>query len=81
MAVTISDEVLHSAGLSEAELKAELALTLFEQDRLTLGQAAELAQIPQLEFQRMLANRGIPIHYGVEQLEHDLKRVKELVLL
>jgi predicted HTH domain antitoxin len=40
MAVTISDEVLHSAGLNEAELKAEIALTLFQQDRLTLGQAA-----------------------------------------
>src|SRR5438105_915136 len=80
MAVTISDEVLHSARLSEAELKAELALTLFQQDRLTLGQAAELAQVPQLEFQRMLASRQIPIHYGVEQLEHDLRRVQDIAL-
>jgi len=78
MAVTIPDEVLQSAHISEAELKTEIAATLFHQDRLTLGQAAALANMSQLDFQRLLANRGIPIHYGSEQLEHDLQRVQEL---
>jgi predicted HTH domain antitoxin len=76
--VTIPDEVLQSAHISEAELKTEIAATLFQQDRLTLGQAAALANMSQLDFQRLLAIRGIPIHYGPEQLEHDLQRVQEL---
>jgi predicted HTH domain antitoxin len=78
MPVTISDEILKSARLSEGELKVELAIALFQRDRLTLGQAAQLAGLPQLEFQRLLGGRQIPIHYGPEQLEADLKRVEGL---
>ena len=43
MTLTLPDELLRSARLTEAELKAELALALFQQERLTLGQAALLA--------------------------------------
>ncbi len=43
MPVTISDDVLAAAHISEPELKRELALTLFEQDRLTLAQASRFA--------------------------------------
>jgi predicted HTH domain antitoxin len=78
MTVTLPDAILQAAHISEPELKAELAVVLFQQDRLTLSQAAHLAQIPQLDFQRLLAARQIPIHYGMEQLEQDLKRVEEL---
>ncbi|MBV9678560.1 MAG: UPF0175 family protein [Acidobacteriaceae bacterium] len=80
MTLTIPDEVLRSAQLSEAELKVELALALFQQDRLTLGQAADLAQMPQLDFQRLLGSRQIAIHYGFEQLEQDLRRVGAITL-
>jgi predicted HTH domain antitoxin len=44
MMLTISYDVLKSAQLSEAELKIELAVALFQQDRLTLGQAAAWKQ-------------------------------------
>ena len=78
MTVTLSDELLRSAHINEAELKAELAVTLFQQDRLTLGQASSLAGIPQLDFQRLLASRRIPIHYDDEAMEEDLQRVRGL---
>ena len=80
MTVTVPDELLRSAQLSEAELKVELAIALFQQDRLTLTQAATLAQMPQLEFQRLLGSRKITIHYGFEQMEQDLRRVGEITL-
>ena len=73
MPETISDEVLSAAHLSESELKQELALTLFQQDRLTLAQASRFAEIGQLAFQSLLADRQIPIHYGVEEFMEDLK--------
>ena len=73
MPVTISDEVLSAAHLSESELKQELALTLFQQDRLTLAQASRFAEIGQLAFQSLLADRQIPIHYGVEEFMEDLQ--------
>ena len=62
MAVTISDEVLTAAHISESELKQELALTLFQRERLTLAQASRLAEMSQLAFQALLAERQIPIH-------------------
>ena len=40
--MVISDEILEAAQVSEAEIRAEIALALFAQERLTLGQAAWL---------------------------------------
>lgn len=80
MPVTLPDEVLQCSHLTEAELKAELALALFQREHLTLGQAAALADLPQLDFQRLLASRRIPLHYGAEELEQDLKRANGITI-
>jgi predicted HTH domain antitoxin len=77
MAVTISDEVLMAAHISEPELKQELALTLFQQDRLTLAQSSRLAEMSQLSFQALLAERHIPVHYGVEEFREDLRTLSQ----
>ncbi|MBZ5727850.1 MAG: UPF0175 family protein [Acidobacteriia bacterium] len=73
MPVTIPDEVLTAAHISEPELKRELAVTLFQQERLTLAQASRLAEMGQLAFQAVLAERRIPVHYGVEEFREDLR--------
>ena len=73
MPVTISDDVLQAAHLSEPELKRELAITLFQQERLTLAQASRLAEVGQLDFQALLADRGISIHYGVDEFREDMR--------
>jgi predicted HTH domain antitoxin len=77
MSVTISDEVLTAAQISETELKQELALALFQQERLTLRQASRLAEMTQLAFQALLAERQIPIHYGVEEFREDLRVLRQ----
>ena len=76
MPVTISDEVLTAAHSSEPELKQELALTLFQQERLTLAQASRLAEMTQVAFQALLADRQIPIHYGVEEFREDVRTLR-----
>jgi predicted HTH domain antitoxin len=78
MPVTISDDVLAAARLNEAELKRELAVTLFQQERLTLAQASRLAEMGQLSFQRLLADRHIPIHYGIDEFREDLGTLRQL---
>lgn len=77
MPVTIPDEVLAAAHITEPELKRELALTLFQQERLTLAQASRLAEMTQLDFQALLADRQIPIHYGVEEFREDLRNLRQ----
>lgn len=77
MPVTISDEVLMAAHISEPELKQEVALTLFQQERLTLAQASRLAEMGQLAFQALLADRQIPIHYGLDEFREDLRALRQ----
>jgi len=78
MPVIIDDSVLIAAHLDESELKRELAIALFERERLTLGQASLLAGVDQLAFQGFLAERKIPIHYDVEELREDLATLRRL---
>ena len=78
MPVTIPDDVLAAARMREPELKQELALTLFQQERLTLAQASRLAELGQLAFQSLLAERQIPIHYGIEEFHEDLRTLRAL---
>ena len=78
MPVTIPDEVLAAAHISGSELKRELALTLFQQERLTLAQASRLAEMDRLAFQALLAEREIPIHYGIEEFHRNLQTLYRL---
>ena len=61
--------------MSESELRQEIAVTLFQQERLTLAQASRLAEMTQLKFQALLADRKIPIHYGIEEFREDLRNL------
>ncbi len=78
MSLEITDDILHAAHLSADELRREIAILLFQQERLTLGQAAELTGTTQLDFQRMLAERGIAVHYGIAEFEDDLTTMRSL---
>jgi predicted HTH domain antitoxin len=66
-----------SLQISEADLRTELAISLFQQERITLGTASQLAGLHQIEFQQLIASRGICIHYDIEDLEQDLKSLCE----
>ncbi|NET62382.1 MAG: UPF0175 family protein [Symploca sp. SIO2E6] len=78
MSVVIPDDVLISARMSEAQLKLEIAIMLFQQDRISIGKARHLAGMNLLEFQREISERGICIHYDVEEFEEDIKTLQEI---
>ena len=78
MGLVIPDEILQTTRMSAIELKYEIALLLFQREKLTLGQASGLAGISQLQFQHLLASRKIPVHYDVVEFEEDLKTLHEL---
>jgi predicted HTH domain antitoxin len=78
MSVTIPDEILQAARMSEDELRQEMAVLLFQKDRLTLGQASRLARMDRLRFQHLLASRDIAVHYGSEEFEQDLATLRDL---
>jgi predicted HTH domain antitoxin len=78
MSVVIPDEILHTAHMKAEELMKEIAILLYQKDKLTLGQASRLAGMSQLQFQFLLASRQIPIHYDVVEFEADLKTLREI---
>ena len=60
-------------SFTEAAIKLEIALALFEKEVFTLAQAARLADMHRMAFQEELAKRKIPIHYDITELEEDMK--------
>jgi predicted HTH domain antitoxin len=78
MTITIPDSVLESARMSEAELRQEIAIVLYEKEKLTLAQASRLAEMDHLRFQYLLASRGLTMHYGVEEFEQDIATLRGL---
>ena len=78
MSVTISDEVLQMARMSNAELTQEIAVLLFAKKKLTIGQATSLAGMKRLQFQHLLASRQIAVHYEVSDFEEDLATLREM---
>lgn len=78
MSLIISDDILHATGMSEAELSTEIAIWLFQNEKLTLAQASKLAQMSQVQFQHLLASRQIPIHYDIAEFEEDLNTLRNL---
>lgn len=81
MAVVISDEILSSARMSETEMLQEIAILLFQREKLTLAQASRLADMPRIQFQHLLASRQIPVHYGEEELASDIKTLQDMDIL
>lgn len=78
MSVVIPDEIMQATRMTEAELKQELALHLFQREKLTLGQASKLAGMTRMQFQHLLASREIPVHYGVSELKEDVETLRKL---
>ncbi len=64
--------------MTQQELMQEIPVMLYQKEKITLGQASQLAQMNQLQFQHLLASREIPINYDIEDLETDLKNLAEL---
>lgn len=78
IAIEIPREIIHVTRMSPQALKRELAVYLFEQGKLSFGKAREMAEMTGWEFQQLLGNKGIPIHYDLEDYEEDLATLKEL---
>lgn len=78
MSIVISDEILATTRMSESELKQEIAVMLFEKEKLTLAQASRFAGMNRIMFQHLLASRQIPIHYSVNDFEKDIQNLREM---
>lgn len=78
MSVIIDDDFLEASGLSEKEFLQEISILLYKEGKLTLSKASKLAKMSILQFQHLLAARGIKINYDLEEFSHDKKSLGKL---
>lgn len=77
LVLEIPDSVEQALRVSDhdrqRQLLLELAVALYSRGMLPLGKASELAEMSRMEFGLVLGRRGIPRHYGEDDLEEDLR--------
>ncbi|MGG7661388.1 UPF0175 family protein [Dyadobacter sp. BHUBP1] len=78
MLLELNDNVIKSTGLSEQELRIELAVRLYEDGKITVGQGGTMTGLGSIRFQQELGKRKIAWHYDVEDLHADLETLKKL---
>ncbi len=78
MSLVIPDEIFQASGMSEAELLQEIVLMLFQQKKISIGKASRLLEMNLIQFQHLIANRDLNIHYDVEDLQADVATLKKL---
>ncbi|MGH9771072.1 MAG: UPF0175 family protein [Candidatus Acidiferrales bacterium] len=80
----ISSELVSAAGLDTRNLSAEtaqlLALELYREEKISLGRAAELCQMPVEQFMEFAAQHNAPLHYGLAELGEDRRTLERLGL-
>lgn len=54
----------------------EIAIALFEQEHISLGRAGKISSMEIMEFQKLLSDRRICVHYDVEELEQDIQHLQ-----
>lgn len=70
--IDIPRDILDSARVSPDQLKQELAINLYAQRRLSIGQARELAGMSLWRFWQLLVLRERPAHDDEADLFEDL---------
>jgi predicted HTH domain antitoxin len=77
MSLEIPEEIFLATRMTKAELKQEIAVMLFQKEKLTLEQASRFAGMSQAQFMHLLASRKIPLHYDIEEFEKDLETLRK----
>lgn len=78
MSIVIPDEIITATRMTETEMKQEIAVMLFQREKLTLAQASRFAGMHRVAFQHLQACRKISVHYDVQDFEQDIKNLQEM---
>jgi len=81
MTVLISDDIFRATRMTEDELKLEIAIMLYKEEKISSGKARAWTGLTVIEFQHELAKRGLFINYDVKDFEADVKTLQSMRLL
>ena len=76
--LNLPDSLSQTETFNQSDWLREIATALFQQERISLSRASKLAGMGIIDFQKLLAARGICVHYDVEDLEQDVQHLRDL---
>lgn len=75
--LNLPDNLSQAKNFNQSDWLREIAFALFQQERISLSRASKIAGIELMDFQKLLADRGICVHYDVEDFEQDVQRLRD----
>ncbi len=81
MSILIPDDILRATKMTEEQLKLEIAIMLYKQERISSGKVRAWTGLTVMEFQAELAKRQLTINYDVEDFQADIKTLEFMRLL
>ena len=74
--LNLPDSLSQTEHFNQSDWLREIAFALFQQERISLSRASKIAGVELIDFQKMLADRGICVHYDVEDFEQDVQSLR-----
>ena len=78
MNITIPDEAVRGILETPEQARVELAVFLYAAGRATMGRAKKIAGLTQLEMQRELSLRKVPMNYSMADYESDMRTIQTI---
>jgi predicted HTH domain antitoxin len=81
MNTIIPDDIFRATKMTEDELKLEIAMMLYQQQKISSGKVRHWTGLTVIEFQQELAKRGLYLNYDVEDFQSDVQTLQLMGLL
>jgi len=79
MSLTITNDQLRDAGLSEGEAQIEIACRLYEAEKISMPTAVRWSGLSRPEFEEALLSRGLwLLRPRIEDIESDIAALREI---
>jgi predicted HTH domain antitoxin len=75
--LNLPDSLSQTETFNQSDWLREIAIALFQQERISLSRASKIAGMEIIDFQKLVANRGICVHYDVEDFEQDVQHLRD----
>jgi predicted HTH domain antitoxin len=75
--IDLPDTLTQTDSFTQTDWMREIAIALFQQERITLSRASKIAGIDLMEFQKLISDRGICVHYDVEEFDQDVQHLRD----
>ena len=78
MILELPDEIFAHKLYSEQELRADIAVMLYQRRQITLARAARWVGLSRLDFQKVLADKKVSINFSIADFKVDLQSLQAM---